>query len=78
MQDTVFSESDTYLRVWFSQNAGGPFEALEPNRRIASVGYALHAKYADNPGPTGPQGPNGNTIIGGGPVGSTLSRSEIN
>jgi hypothetical protein len=59
IQDTVFSETNTYLRVWFSQDASGPFEALEPNQRIASVAYALHARYADNPGPTGPTGPSG-------------------
>ena len=59
IQDSVFSETNTFLRVWFSQSAGGPFEALEPNQRIASVAYALHAKYADNPGPAGPPGPQG-------------------
>lgn len=67
--DSVFSETNTYLRVWFSRNAAGPFEALEPNQRIASVAYALRAKYADNslPGPSGPTGPVGAT----GPTGPT-------
>ena len=48
---TVFSETNTWLRIWFSQTAGGPFEALEPNQRIVSVAYALRAAYADDPGP---------------------------
>jgi hypothetical protein len=51
LDDTVFSETDTYLRVWFSTNPGGPFEALEPNQRIASVPYALRAKYAESAPP---------------------------
>ncbi len=45
--DTVFENSDTYLRVWFSQELNGPFEALEPNQRIGSVPYALRASYAE-------------------------------
>jgi hypothetical protein len=45
---TVFENDPTYLRVWFSQSgAPGTFEALEPNQRIASVGYALHTLQAD-------------------------------
>jgi len=47
MADTVFENSDTYLRVWFSQDLAGPFEALEPNQRIGSVPYALRASYAE-------------------------------
>ena len=58
LDGNVFSETNTFLRVWFSQNANGPFEALEPNQRIASVPYALRAKYADN-APSGPVGPEG-------------------
>jgi hypothetical protein len=61
IDETAFGETNTYLRVWFSQNAQGPFEALEPNQHFASVAYALRAAYADNSpaGPTGPQGPEG-------------------
>ena len=65
LDGNVFSETNTFLRVWFSQNANGPFEALEPNQRIASVPYALRAKYADN-APSGPVGPEGAT----GPTGA--------
>jgi len=61
LSENAFSETATYLRVWFSQSASGPFEALEPNQRITAVAYALRAKYADNsaPGPVGPAGPVG-------------------
>ncbi|UCD99143.1 MAG: hypothetical protein JSV42_00005 [Chloroflexota bacterium] len=45
---TVFENDPTYLRVWFSQTGTlGSFEALEPNQRIASVGYAFHALQSD-------------------------------
>jgi hypothetical protein len=78
LSETVFGETNTYLRVWFSPNAAGPFEALEPNQRITSVAYALRAKYADNslPGPSGPPGPQGEPgpigpIGPTGPTGST-------
>lgn len=62
LDESVFAAvSETYLRVWFSATAGGPFAALEPNQRIASVPYALHARYAESgePGPQGPVGPPG-------------------
>ncbi len=48
LAQTVFQPSETYLRVWFSDTSSGPFEALEPNQRIASVPYALRAEYAAN------------------------------
>jgi hypothetical protein len=70
LDESAFSTDETYLRVWFSQTgASGSFEALEPNQRIASVAYALHAQYAENgpPGPTGATGPQGAT----GPTGLT-------
>ncbi len=35
------------LRIWFSTNAGGPFEQLTPDRRITSAGYALSAARAE-------------------------------
>jgi hypothetical protein len=61
LNNAVFSETNTFLRVWVSRNASGPFEALEPNQRITSVAYALRAQYAENspPGPTGSTGPTG-------------------
>ena len=69
--DSVFYETNTYLRVWFGQNILGPFEPVEPNQRVASVAYALRAKYAETPagppGPTGATGPAGPT----GPIGLT-------
>ncbi len=42
----AFTENTTYLRVWFSQTAGGPFQALDPNQRIGSAAYALRAERA--------------------------------
>lgn len=85
---TVFEHDPTYLRVWFSQTgAPGTFEALEPNQRIASVAYALHAMYAENgppgsTGPTGPQGPIGASGPTGpqgltGPIGATGSQGVV-
>lgn len=50
VSDTVFSNTNSYLRVWFSKQLNGPHEALEPNQRIGSVPYALRATYAE----TGP------------------------
>ncbi len=47
---TAFAETDTYLRVWFSQS-GVSFDALAPNQRLASVPYALRAQYAESAGP---------------------------
>lgn len=41
-----FSQTDSYLRVWFGTTSGGPFQALDPNRRIGSVPYALRAQEA--------------------------------
>ena len=41
----VFDQTDTFLKVWFSQSGdAGSFQALAPNQRIASVGYAMVAK----------------------------------
>ena len=42
----AFNQTTTYLRVWFSQTASGPFQALDPNQRIGSVAYALRAERA--------------------------------
>lgn len=46
VSQSVFNPTDTWLRVWFSQTAGGPFQALDPNQRIGSVAYALRAERA--------------------------------
>lgn len=43
----TFDQTATYLRVWFSQTAGGPFQALDPNQRIGSAAYALRAERAE-------------------------------
>jgi hypothetical protein len=48
ISDSVFSQSDTFLRIWFSENATGLFEALEPNQRIGSTPYALRAQSVEN------------------------------
>jgi hypothetical protein len=42
----VFSQPDRYLRVWFSASAGGAFDQLTPDTRIAAVPYALQAQEA--------------------------------
>jgi hypothetical protein len=42
----VFSQADRYLRVWFGTAAGGPFDPLAPDTRIAAVPYALQAQEA--------------------------------
>jgi N-acetylneuraminic acid mutarotase len=41
------AQAHGYLRVWFSDD-GSSFEQLNPDRRIASVPYALLAEEADN------------------------------
>jgi len=43
----VFNGTDRYLRVWFSSD-GSTFTQLSPDRRIASVPYALQAEEAKN------------------------------
>jgi hypothetical protein len=44
----VFSGPDRYLRIWFSTSAGGLYERLTPDTRIAAVPYALQAEEAAN------------------------------
>jgi hypothetical protein len=44
----VFDQPDRYLRVWFSTDAGGPFDQLTPDTRVAAVPYALQAEQAAN------------------------------
>ncbi len=46
ISQNAFTQTATYLRVWFSQTAGGPFQALDPNQRIGSAAYALRAERA--------------------------------
>ena len=46
----VFSQPDRYLRVWFGTSAGGPFDQLTPDTRIAAVPYALQAQEATDAG----------------------------
>lgn len=46
INQSVFNSTATYLRIWFSQTSGGPFQALDPNQRIASAPYALRAERA--------------------------------
>lgn len=73
---SVFADNaDVRLRIWFSANGGTTFEQLAPDRRIASVGYALNATAGpEGPaGPVGPQGAKGDTGDTGaqGPIGMT-------
>ena len=42
---SVFSETDRYLRVWFSSN-GASYTQLVPDTRISAVPYALQAQSA--------------------------------
>lgn len=42
----VFDQPERYLRVWFSENSGGPFAKLSPDTRITAVPYALQAQVA--------------------------------
>jgi hypothetical protein len=87
LDENTFSESETFLRVWFGQSASGPFELLSPDQRVASVAYALRARYADNsaPGPTGPTGATGAVGASGpqgpqgvtGPEGATGAQGDV-
>jgi hypothetical protein len=53
ISDSVFAETNTYLRVWFSDSSSG-FQALEPNQPFASVAYALRCTYAESATETDP------------------------
>ncbi len=57
----IFANADVSLRVWFSQDEGGPFTLLAPDQRIAAVGYALMAD-AVRPGGITAEMLAGNTI----------------
>jgi hypothetical protein len=41
--NTVFNSSDVRLRVWFSDGGAAGFQQLDPDQRIAAVGYAMVA-----------------------------------
>jgi hypothetical protein len=69
LNEVPFAGSATYLRVWFSASAGGPFQALEPNQRIVTTPYAFRTAVGAA-GPTGPTGPQGLQGIQG-PTGPT-------
>jgi hypothetical protein len=47
LEASVFSDTERYLRVWFSPG-GGAYEQLEPDQRMAAVPYALQAQEAVN------------------------------
>jgi hypothetical protein len=53
ISESVFAETNTYLRVWFSDSPSG-FQALEPNQQFASVAYALRCTYAESATETDP------------------------
>lgn len=42
LSPTIFAQPELYLRVWFDDGVHG-FERLEPDQRLASVGYAMVA-----------------------------------
>jgi len=44
----VFSQSDVYLRVWFSDGVGA-YTQLAPDQRLGSVGYAMTAAQLAGP-----------------------------
>jgi hypothetical protein len=49
--EAVFQNNPAYLRVWFSHTGDiGSYQALEPNQRIVSAPYALHAQVAETAG----------------------------
>jgi len=47
INESVFANTNTHLRVWFSDSSSG-FQALEPNQPFASVAYALRCNYAES------------------------------
>lgn len=69
LTDSAFGSGEAYLRIWFSQELAGPFEALEPNQRIGSVPFALRATYAESGSAMVPSGAvmffNGNSCPSG-------------
>ncbi|MCJ7660116.1 MAG: hypothetical protein MUO67_13300, partial [Anaerolineales bacterium] len=47
LDESVFSDPDTYLRIWFSADGFDPWAQL-PDQKIASVPYALQAQSASS------------------------------
>ena len=45
--DSTFENSNTFLRMWFSEN-GANFERLEPDEKIAAAAYSFRSKVAEN------------------------------
>ena len=45
LDETSFSNPNTYLRIWFSADGFSPWAQL-PDQKIASVPYALQAEYS--------------------------------
>jgi N-acetylneuraminic acid mutarotase len=66
LEADVFADPECCLRVWFSED-GGTFQQLSPDRRIASVPYALQAQEAANAG-----------MLGGRTAGNASGRIPIN
>ena len=56
--NSVFSNSDVRLRVWFNDGTDG-FQLLSPDQRIAAVGYAMMAGSVPNGSITSAQIANG-------------------
>jgi N-acetylneuraminic acid mutarotase len=76
LEAAVFAEQEEcYLRVWFSEG-GETFQQLSPDRRIASVPYALQAEEAANANTLGgrlPGNASGRIPINNGTVSSNLN-----
>lgn len=49
---TVFTNSDLRLRVWFSPGPDGIFMPFSPDQRLGAAAYAMRAAAADNANPT--------------------------
>jgi hypothetical protein len=60
---TVFTNSDIALRIWFDDGANG-FQALSPDQRLVSVGYAMNAHEAA-------------TVVDGGITSSKIANGQV-
>jgi hypothetical protein len=68
---SVFSNSETYLRIWFNDGTTG-FQRLVPDRQLVSVPYAYRAEVANSVVGTNTVGSTGNVGIGTASPSSTL------
>ena len=68
--ETVFTNTDLRLRVWFSSETNGTFAAFSPDQRLGSVPYAIRAGALQNAGATGVS-----SFVGGG-VNNTASATN--